>query len=63
MLPKRLNTPALEDTYDRLAEALDAVPAERRVLFLAKLAFALANLLDDPEAFAAALAAAQRDLD
>ena len=63
MLPKRLPTPALEDAYDQLADALDAVPAERRVLFLAKLSLALANLLDDPEGFTAALAAARRDLD
>lgn len=62
MLPKRLSTPGLEDAYDRLAEALDAVPAEQRVLFLAKLALALANLLDDPAEFAAALEAARRDL-
>ncbi|TDH58433.1 DUF2783 domain-containing protein [Dankookia rubra] len=62
MLPKRLSTPALEDAYDQLAEALDETPADRRVLFLAKLALALANLLDDPAEFAAALEAARRDL-
>ena len=63
MLPKRLSTAGLEEVYDRLAEALDALPAEKRVLFLAKLSLALANLLGDPQAFAAALAAARRDLD
>jgi hypothetical protein len=62
MLPKRLSTPALEDAYDRLAEALDDVPPDRRVLFLAKLALALANLLDNPGEFTAALEAARRDL-
>ena len=62
MLPKRLGTPSLEDAYDQMAEALDAVPPDRRVLFLAKLALALANLLEDPAEFAAALEAARRDL-
>ena len=62
MLPKRLSTPALEDAYDRLAETLDEVPPDRRVLFLAKLALALANLLDNPAEFTAALEAARRDL-
>lgn len=62
MLPKRLSTPALEAAYDQLAEALDDTPPEHRVLFLAKLALALANLLDDPAEFTAALAAARRDL-
>jgi hypothetical protein len=63
MMPKILSTAALEGVYDRLAEALDEVPAEKRVLFLAKLSFALANLLGDPAKFAAALEAARRDLD
>ena len=45
-----------------LAEALDEVPPDRRVLFLAKLALALANLLDNPAEFTAALEAARRDL-
>lgn len=63
MLPKRLDTAGLEEVYDRLAEALDAVPADKRVLFLAKLSLALANLLGDAAGFAAALEAARRDLD
>ena len=62
MLPKRLATPSLEAAYDQLAEALDATPPDRRVLFLAKLALALANLLDHPAEFTAALEAARRDL-
>lgn len=62
MLPKRLSTPSLEAAYDQLAEALDATPPDRQVLLLAKLALALANLLDDPAAFTAALEAARRDL-
>ncbi|WP_431267091.1 hypothetical protein [Dankookia sp. P2] len=62
MLPKRLATPALEAAYDQLAEALDDTPAEQRVLLLAKLALALANLLDEPAEFTAALEAARRDL-
>ena len=33
MMPKILSTAALEGVYDRLAEALDEVPAEKRVLF------------------------------
>ncbi|TCZ63263.1 DUF2783 domain-containing protein [Roseicella aquatilis] len=63
MLPKILTNAQLEEVYDRIAEALDAVPAERRQLFLAKLALALANLLGDPAKVAQALEAAARDLD
>jgi hypothetical protein len=63
MMPKRLTTTQLEDVYDRLAEALDAVPPARRELFLAKLALALANLLGDPAQVAEALEAAARDLE
>ncbi|MEN0073413.1 MAG: hypothetical protein AAGC69_03465 [Paracraurococcus sp.] len=63
MLPKRLSTAGLEEVYDRLAETLDALPDERRLLFLAKLSLALANLVEDPAEVMAALAAAARDLD
>ena len=63
MMPKLLSTAGLEGVYDRLAETLDEVPAEKRVLFLAKLSLALANLLGDPAQFATALEAARRDLD
>ena len=62
MLPKRLPTASLEAAYDQLAEALDDTPPDRRTLFLAKLVLALANLLDDPAEFTAALEAARRDL-
>lgn len=63
MMPKGLTTAQLEDVYDRMAEALDAVPPDQRLLFLAKLSLALANLLGDPDKVAQALEAARRDLD
>ncbi|NOG71748.1 hypothetical protein [Roseicella sp. DB1501] len=63
MLPKRLSAAGLEEVYDRLAETLDALPEERRPLFLAKLSLALANLAEDPAEVMAALAAAARDLE
>lgn len=63
MLPKRLSTAGLEEVYDRLAETLDALPEERRLLFLAKLSLALANLVEDPAEIMAALAAAARELE
>lgn len=63
MLPKNLTTAELETVYDQLAEALDAVPREQRVLFLTKLSLALANLLGDPAQVRQAIEAAKRDLD
>ncbi|VVD68498.1 hypothetical protein PIN31009_00481 [Pandoraea iniqua] len=39
----------LEEIYDTLALAIDAAPADRRELLLAKLALLLANEISDPQ--------------
>jgi len=62
MIPKILTTAQLETVYDLLAEALDAVPETQRLLYLAKLSLALANLVGDPGKVASAVVASQRDL-
>ncbi|MFM2261411.1 MAG: hypothetical protein RI959_87 [Pseudomonadota bacterium] len=63
------NTPApglqigdLETVYDQLAQALDAVPADKTELFLVKLALLNAQALGDVAAFSQQLQAAQLDL-
>lgn len=55
--------PDLEAFYDALAESLDATPADKRDLFLTKLALLLANEIGDPEKLHQALAAARANLD
>ena len=62
MIPKRLDNAGLEQAYDLIAETLDAVEADKRVLFLAKLAFVLANLVGDGAQVAQAVEAARKDL-
>ena len=52
----------LESVWMELAEAIDRVPAERRELFLCKLALALAQAHDDPKPVRAALEVAARSL-
>ena len=44
MMPKNLTTAELERVYDLMAEGIDRAGADQAPLFLAKLAFALANL-------------------
>ena len=53
----------LENVWMELAEAIDGAPAERRELFLCKLALALAQEHDDPETVRAALSVASRSLE
>lgn len=53
--------PELEDSYDRLAEALDAAGTERSELMLTKLALLAAQDLGTAR-FAALLAVALQDL-
>lgn len=53
---------ALDAIWAALAEATTAA-GDRRDLFLAKLALALARELGDPEKVAAAIALASRDLE
>lgn len=62
MIPRLLSKSDLERTYDTLAEAIDAAPEGKRELFLAKLAFALANLVGDTTRIDEAIEAAGRDL-
>lgn len=57
-------TPAhLELVYEELAVALDAIPATKRELFLAKLALLLAQELGDAEQVRTHIAAALTNLD
>lgn len=53
----------LEQVYERLAAAIDAVGPERESLFLAKLALALAHELGDRDAALACIEKARQDLD
>jgi len=41
----------LEKVYDHLAESLDAIPAEKRELFLVKLALLSANQIQEESTF------------
>jgi hypothetical protein len=62
MIPKKLSTTELEAVYDLLAEALDAVPEEHRLLYLAKLSLVLANMVGSTGQVAAAVKAASDSL-
>jgi hypothetical protein len=53
----------LEQVYERIAEALDDIGAERERLFLAKLALTLSHQLGDLDRIEAAIEIAKRDLD
>lgn len=61
-IEKNLTTAQLEETYDVIAEAIDTAGADRTVLFLAKLALALGNMVGDPAKVRAAVDASLRDL-
>ncbi len=61
-MDKKLTTAELETTYDLIAAGIDAAGEDRAQLFLAKLAFTLANLLGDAEEVARAIEVAARDL-
>jgi len=61
MIPKRVGNADLEAFYDAIAEGLDAA-GDKRELFLAKLALALANLVADRAAVEGAIQAALKDL-
>ncbi|MGO2452029.1 DUF2783 domain-containing protein [Pseudomonas taetrolens] len=51
MTHKQLTTCELEQVYDRLADALDQAMADKRELFLVKLALLCAQELGDPGQF------------
>jgi len=53
---------ALEEAYDLIATAVDQAGPEKEALFLAKLALALANAVNDNDALRDLIAAASRDL-
>ena len=57
-----LSIPGLEQVYDQLATAIDAVGPEKTELFLVKLALMNANALADPALFQAHIDAALKDL-
>lgn len=60
--PKALSIPKLEQVYDQLATAIDAVGPDHTERFLVKLALMNANALADPDLFQAHIDAARRDL-
>lgn len=60
--PKTLPFAELETVYERIADALDALPEEQERLFLAKLCLALAHRLPDAHAVAQAIDEAKADL-
>lgn len=62
MIEKRVSEADLEQISDAIAEAVDATPQDKRLLFLAKLAFTLGNLVGDRRQVTQAVQAAQRDL-
>ena len=62
MIPKNLTTAELERVYDLMAEGIDQAGADLAPLFLAKLAFALANLVGDGAVVERAIEVAMRDL-
>lgn len=62
MLQNALTIPGLEQVYDQLATAIDAVGPERTELFLVKLALMNANALADPAVFQSHIDAALKDI-
>jgi hypothetical protein len=62
MSQNALTIPGLEQVYDQLATAIDAVGPEKAELFLVKLALMNANALADPAVFQSHIDAALKDL-
>lgn len=46
-----ISIPELEKVYDHLAETIDAIPVEKRELFLVKLALLSANQIQNGQVF------------
>ena len=59
---RALTIPGLEQVYDQLATAIDAVGPDKTELFLVKLVLMNANALADPRLFQAHIDAALKDL-
>lgn len=53
---------SLEEVYDLVARAVDAVGEEHESAFFTKLALTLAHMLDDPRLFAEAIELAMQNL-
>lgn len=62
MKQRNLTVPDLEQVYDALATAIDAVGPEKTEIFLVKLALLNAQALGDPTAFRSHLNTAMKDL-
>jgi hypothetical protein len=62
MVPKNMSDKDLEEASDQIAEAVDGVPNDKRVLFLGKLTLVLANMVGDTASIKSAINAALRDL-
>ncbi len=62
MAESTLSTPALEDVYDTLAVAIDAVGPDKAEIFLVKLALLQANALNDRGQFKQMVETALGDL-
>ena len=60
--PTPLTIAGLETVYDRLATAIEEAGADKRELFLVKLALLNANALGDPAVFEQHLGIALQDL-
>lgn len=58
--PKTLPFTDLEEVYERLAETLDSLPAEKESQFLAQLALALAHRVTDRKQVEAAIEEARQ---
>ena len=57
-----MNRPTIEDIYEALAEAVDAVGAPHAEVYLAKVCLALANEVPDPAMVLRVIAACKADL-
>lgn len=59
--PNALTIPGLEQVYDHLATAIDAVGPEKTELFLVKLALLMAHAIGDEQRVTGLIADAQQD--
>jgi hypothetical protein len=62
MIPKVMTNADIEKAFDLIAEHIDQVDEQKRVLFLTKACFCLANLVGDVEAVRHVLDTCTRDL-
>ena len=62
MIPKVMTTADIENAFDLIAEHLDQVEEQKRMLFLAKACFCLANLVGDADKVRDVLETCAQDL-